>query len=194
MSNKFYKILLSHADQLQPVSVDECYIEVSSRLVATDVRDRITALDLAEAIRDEVREATQCEVSIGIGHNLVLARLATKKAKPAKAYHLVPKEVNGYLGPLRVSELPGVGYAVCKKFESLGVATISDLLSVSRAKVLELLGPNFGAKLLGYAQGVDATPLQPPGTRKSISAEVNYGLRFTADNEVEVSAFFTSHW
>lgn len=188
MSNKFYKILLSFADQLQPVSVDECYIEVSQRL--SEVRPRKTPKQLAEDIRDAVRKATKCEVSIGISHNLVLARLATKTAKPAKAFHLLPDQVSEYLAPLKVADLPGVGYAAREKFKSLGIVSIGDLLSANRSKVLELMGPNHGAKLLNYAKGADPTPLQPPGPRKSVSVELNYAIRLSTDAEAEVRSLF----
>lgn len=185
LSNTFYKILLSHADQLQPVSVDECYIEASGRI--NSYQGTITPLSYAEMIRDEVRKATSCEVSIGISHNLVLARLATKKAKPAKSFFLAPDAVADYLEPLPVDELPSVGYSARAKFNAMQIATIGDLLTSSRSKVIEAMGPNHGLRLLNYAKGVDPTPLQPPGPRKSVSVELNYGIRFQEDSEVVVS-------
>ena len=187
----FYKILLAYADQLQPISVDEAYLDVSSRVPSVHedvVASHRAAISLAENVRDEIRRETNCEVSIGISHNMVLARLATKRAKPASSFHLLPSEVVDFLAPLEVDDLPGVGWNMADKLDKkLGIKTLSNILEAGKAKLQDCLGPNLGIKIYDFARGIDARPLEPPGPRKSVSVEMNYAIRFTADEEVQVS-------
>jgi DNA repair protein REV1 len=190
ISALFYKILLSHADRLQPISVDECYIEVSSQVppLTEDVEaSHAAAINIAESIRDDVRAATGCEVSVGISHNMVLARIATTRAKPASSFQLLPDEVESHLAPLEVEQLPGVGWSQADKLEQqLGIKTLAQLKDAGRGKLQACLGENVGIKVFNFACGVDARPLEPPGPRKSVSVELNYAIRFVSDDEVQV--------
>ena len=196
ISYDFYRILLSHADILQPISVDEAYIDVSSQVpsVAQDPATATTAaLALATTIRDEIRQATQCEASIGISHNMVLARMATDKAKPASAYHLLPTNVAAFLAPLKVDRLPGVGYSMAEKLaEQMGIETLADVISAGPSRLRDTLGDGQGVKVFEFASGIDRRALEPPGPRKSVSVELNYAIRFQADAEASVrsSPFF----
>jgi DNA repair protein REV1 len=108
IASKMYAIVLSHADFLQAVSIDEVLIEVAtSKLPMTTVYSPDPALELAHQIRAEILAATQCEASIGASHNVLLARLATRRAKPANAFHLLPSDITEFLAPLSVESLPG---------------------------------------------------------------------------------------
>lgn len=170
-SESLYKILLMHGDALEAVSVDEAYIDVSTQLDTPEA-----ALALAESIRTEIREATECEASIGISHNIVLSRLATRRAKPASAYVLRDHEVAAFLAPLPVDELPSVGYTMKAKLEeACGIKTLADALRIGKSRMQETVGQKNGEMIYNYARGIDTRTLQPPKIRKSISVEINWG-------------------
>lgn len=180
LASKFYDILLRHAVFLQAVSVDEALLEVEPVGQGQDA-----AMQLAQQIRDEIRATTGCEASIGISHNILLARLATRKAKPANAYQLMPDEVPAFLAPLPVDSLPGIGWSIQDKLENgLKITHVGQLTQVPLAQLQEAVGETLGAKFEAFARGVDPRELQVANTRQSVSAEVNYGIRMTTNEQV----------
>jgi DNA repair protein REV1 len=146
------------------------------------------ALDLAHRIRAEIFAATGCPASIGISHNTLLARLASRKAKPANAFHLTPDLVPSFLDPLSVDDLPGIGWSTRSKLEEdLKVTTVGGLLKVRQSELVRVLGEKQGRKFADFARGVDDRELDVGKARQSVSTEVNYGIRFENNEQVEVS-------
>ncbi|BGO96474.1 hypothetical protein RTG_02166 [Rhodotorula toruloides ATCC 204091] len=173
----FYDILLAHASYLQVVSMDECLMEVD--VPPTVFRDQDPAMDLARKLRADILDATGCQASIGISHNILLARLAMRKAKPASAFHLFPEDVDEFLLPLDVDSLPGIGWSLRDKLKKeLDVETVGDLRRVPPYKLARTIGPENGKKFAAFAQGVDDRELEVGKPRQSVSTEVNYGIRF----------------
>ncbi|GAA97632.1 hypothetical protein E5Q_04310 [Mixia osmundae IAM 14324] len=190
ISTKFYAHLLRISDQLQAVSVDEALIDVTTTVAA--ISDTITdpgsdaALQLCEQIRENVRQETGCEVSIGCSHNILLARLATREAKPASAYHLLPADVETFLQDIDIGDLPGIGWAKKREFtERLKVTTIGELRAIDMERLRNTFGPNLGKTYYNFARGIDDRPLEMGSARKSVSAEVNYGIRFENRDQAE---------
>lgn len=189
-SDKFYKILLPYADFLTAVSVDEVLMEVSTRFPhassspSSSSDDRILAF--ANQIRAEILAATGCVASIGIGHNVLLAKLATKQAKPDGAYHLLPCDVDEHIRPLPVRDLPGIGGANADKLRAINVFTIGDLLTRPETELKAVLGAGLGVKFMEYAHGIDTRELQMGKARQSVGVDINYGIRFTTLPQVEV--------
>ncbi|KAI7947403.1 hypothetical protein MJO28_009311 [Puccinia striiformis f. sp. tritici] len=191
LSLKFYKILLSYADELQAVSVDECLIDVSSRF--TDQFSgpgkfntiESLATKLAEEIRTTVRKATQCEVSIGISYNVLLAKLATKKAKPSGSCFLDTDQAHLILKDLSIDDLPGFGWSQKNEIDQkLEVNNLGDLQRIPLSRLVDILGPSRGKTLHQYALGIDDRALKSSNhERKSVSAVVNYGVRFKKTSE-----------
>ncbi|KAG8907971.1 deoxycytidyl transferase, partial [Tulasnella sp. 417] len=190
-SLKFYTILMAFADDLQAVSVDEAILDVSERvaqlkMASDDPGDRDFAKELAEQIRDKVRENTGCEVSVGISHNIMLARMATRHAKPAKSYHLLSGDVPSHLAPLEIKAIHGVGRSIRDKIsDKYGAETLGELLDKSKDSLQRLLGEKTGDKIWKAVRGIDDTPLESDKPRKSVSAEVNYGIRFENNEQAE---------
>ncbi|KAK4053705.1 deoxycytidyl transferase [Microbotryomycetes sp. JL201] len=185
IASKFYSILLEHASVLQAVSVDEVLMEVKlPNDLASSSQD--PALDFAQRLRDVIRQATDCEASIGIGHNILLARLASRQAKPANAFHLKPEQVADFVAPLSVDSLPGIGYSMRHRLEDdLGVKTVGDLVKIKHSDLARVLGEQNARKFAAFARGIDDRELEVGKARQSVSAEVNYGIRFEKVEEVE---------
>lgn len=116
-------------------------------------------------------------VSIGIAHNILLAKLATRAAKPAGVYHLTEPVVADFLAPLDVKDLPSVGYSTSAKIEEkFGTTTCGKLIDITKSAFQRLLGPKTGEMIYGYLRGMDDKKLEPHKERKSISAEMNVSL------------------
>jgi DNA repair protein REV1 len=172
-SRDFYHILLSvGADATQAVSVDEALLDVSS--ICNSAPE-----DLAQSIRDRVREKTQCEVSIGIGQNILLAKVALRKAKPAGQYYLKTEDAQEFMQNLDVQDLPGVGWKLSEKLEEvMGIRTVGEVRTKSMNELKEKFGPKTGERLYEFARGIDHTEVGEIVQRKSVSVEVNVWILF----------------
>lgn len=185
-STAFYRILLGYADELEAVSIDEALLEVTgtvtARELAPDEGDPVSsdaAVCVAEQIRSDIRAATGCEVSIGISHNILLARLATRKAKPGGVFHLTQEKSKELIAELDVASLPSVGYSMKNKLQdAFGTSNCGELLCQSRQRLRGVLGPKTGDTIYNFLRGLDDRRLTPDKERKSVSAEMNYGIRF----------------
>ncbi|WVQ72585.1 hypothetical protein IAR50_002143 [Cryptococcus sp. DSM 104548] len=195
----FYTILMGYADELQAVSVDEALIDVTSQVAAraalppeagitVEGKERDPAVELAEKIRQDVRQVTDgCEVSIGIAHNILLARLATRHAKPAGVHHLHHAQVSDFLAPLPIDDFPSIGYSTKAKIEAaFGTVIAGELMGVSKSRWRGVLGEKTGEMVYGFLRGVDGRRLEADKVRKSVSAEMNYGIRFQKQEQAEV--------
>lgn len=198
-SRKFYKAIMSTDGIVQSVSIDEALIDVSAMCFAESGsdgvkrhegavdREQAKADQLAQNLRDEVYEETGCAVSVGIGTNILLAKVALRKAKPAGQYQLKPEEIFDFIGALEVQNLPGVAWSIGGKLEEIGIKLVKDIREVTREKLINTLGPKTGEKIWEYSRGIDKTEVGDQVVRKSVSAEVNWGVRF--ENQEQVDEF-----
>ncbi|XP_033928197.1 DNA repair protein REV1 isoform X2 [Melopsittacus undulatus] len=176
-----YEILASYTHNIEAVSCDEALVDITEILTET----RLTPDELANAIRTEIKAQTKCTASVGMGSNILLARMATRKAKPDGQYHLKPEEVDDFIRGQLVTSLPGVGRAMESKLASLGIKTCGDLQCASMSKLQKEFGPKTGQMLYRFCRGLDDRPVRTEKERKSVSAEINYGIRFTQPKEAE---------
>ncbi|CAM6091007.1 unnamed protein product [Calypogeia fissa] len=176
VADTVYSILHRHCSVVQAVSCDEAFL---------DVTGHPEPANLASTIREEIFQATQCTASAGIAENLLLARVATKKAKPNGQYVIQPHEVKEFMVTLPVEELPGVGWTLREKLHGNGLYNCADLQSLSKDALQQAYGAKTGVMLWSYAQGIDQREVQPAQERKSIGAEVNWGVRFSCNDDAQ---------
>ncbi|KAM9388596.1 DNA repair protein REV1 [Phaethornis superciliosus] len=176
-----YEILASYTHNIEAVSCDEALVDITEILTET----RLTPDELANAIRTEIKAQTKCTASVGMGSNILLARMATRKAKPDGQYHLKSEEVDDFIRGQLVTSLPGVGRTMESKLASLGIKTCGDLQCASMSKLQKEFGPKTGQMLYRFCRGLDDRPVRTEKERKSVSAEINYGIRFTQPKEAE---------
>ncbi|KAL5334467.1 hypothetical protein BJX70DRAFT_16764 [Aspergillus crustosus] len=196
-SRKFYRAILAIDGLVQSVSIDEALVDITSLCLEAGgsdgkgvsegsiYREQAKAEEIAESLRTGVKKETGCAVSIGIGGNILQAKVALRKAKPAGQFLLKPEAVVDFIGELPVQNLPGVGYSLSTKLEDLGVKIVKDIRELTREKLANSLGPKTGAKLWDYARGIDRTEVGNEVVRKSVSAEVNWGIRFVTQDQAE---------
>ena len=124
-------------------------------------------------------------MSVGIGGNVLLAKVALRKAKPAGQFQIKPEEVLDFIGRLTVQDLPGIGYSIGGKLEEIGVKFVKDVRNLTKGRLMQVLGPKTGEKVWDYSRGIDKTEVGEQVVRKSVSAEVNWGIRFISQPEAE---------
>ncbi|KAM9344124.1 DNA repair protein REV1 [Pholidichthys leucotaenia] len=176
-----YETLASYTHDIEALSCDEVLIDGSALLAEVGVSPE----DLAKAIRADIKEKTGCCASVGMGSNILLARLATRKAKPDGQYFLKSEEVDDFIRDLPVTSLPGVGPVMGRKLAAMGVRSCGDLQQVSLSMLQKKFGPRTGQTLFRFCRGLDDRPVRYEKQRKSVSAEMNYNIRFTNVDEVE---------
>lgn len=176
-----YETLASYTHDIEALSCDEVLIDATSVIKELDVSPH----DLASAIRADIKEKTGCCASVGMGSNILLARLATRRAKPNGQYFLESLEVDDFIRDLAVTSLPGVGPAMSRKLAAIGVRSCGDLQQVSMSALQKKFGPRTGQTLYRFCRGLDDRPVRYEKERKSVSAEMNYNIRFTRIDEAE---------
>lgn len=104
----------------------------------------------------------------------MMARLATRRAKPAGSYYLLPADIPTVMADLNVDDLHGFGYAARDKTqEKFGTANLGTLSTKSKATLCDALGTASGEKLYDAIRGIDRRNLESDKPRKSVSAEIN---------------------
>lgn len=196
-SRSFYKAILDVGGIVQSVSVDEALVDISSLCLLAGGsedhgmsegniwREQAKADEIAQKLRQCIKDMTGCAVSIGIGGNILLAKVALRKAKPAGQYQIKPEEVPDFIGELLVQYLPGVARSIGSKLEEIGVKYVKDVRLLSKDRLMTVLGPKTGEKIWDYSRGIDRTEVGEQEIRKSVSAEVNWGIRFINQTEAE---------
>lgn len=196
-SARFYDAVLAVGGVVQSVSIDEALVDITSLVLSAAAskgvgvsegsvwREQEHADQIARELRERIRRDTGCAVSVGIGGNILLAKVALRKAKPAGQYQLRPEEVLEVLADLKVEDLPGVAYSIGGKLEEIGVKLVRDIRATTRERLTAVLGPKTGERLWDYARGIDRTEVGEQPVRKSVSAEVNWGIRFVNQGEAE---------
>ncbi|KAJ5316675.1 hypothetical protein PENANT_c019G09920 [Penicillium antarcticum] len=196
-SRKFYSSILAIDGIVQSVSIDEALVDVSNLCIEAGGsdgkavsegsvdREQAKADELAQDLRDSIKQKTGCAVSVGIGNNILLAKVALRKAKPAGQFQLKPEAVLDFIGNLTIQDLPGFGYNMGTKMEGLGVKYVKDIRDLTKERLISGLGPKNGIKLWEYSRGIDRTEVGDQVVRKSVSAEVNWGIRFVNQEQAD---------
>ena len=180
VSQTLYETVITYSHLVEPVSCDEVFIEFSDYATSWEELG-----DIVRTLRSEIEEKTGCKVSAGFSHNMLLARLATRKAKPNGQFHLLEEDMEEYLKEMPVTSLPGVGRKMKEELSKMGVSSCGELKEVSLPKLREVFGPKTGYTLYCFARGIDNRDLTTKKERKSISVEINYGTRFDQISEAE---------
>jgi DNA polymerase IV len=133
VSRQVREIFRRHTDLIEPLSLDEAYLEVTENKTGLP-----TATQVARTIREQIRTELQLTASAGVAPNKFLAKIASDWKKPNGLFVIQPEEVDALLLPLPVGRLPGVGKVTEEKLKGLDVHTIADLrrldLSVLEAR------------------------------------------------------------
>lgn len=165
VSRAVREIFLRHTDLIEPLSLDEAYLDVTENKTGLP-----TATKVASTIRQQIREELNLTASAGVAPNKFLAKIASDWRKPNGLFVIQPAEVEDFLTPLPVGRIPGVGKVTEEKLTKLGIRLVGEL----RARSLEELQKQFGRygqRLYELARGIDENPVVPNRPTQSVSAE-----------------------
>ena len=165
VSKSVLEIFKRHADLIEPLSLDEAYLDVTENKTGLP-----TATLVSRTIREQIRKELNLTASAGVAPNKFLAKLASDWRKPDGLFVIQPEEVDAFLLPLPVGRLPGVGKVTEEKLAKLGIKTVCDLRSLERAKLEDEFGL-YGVRLYELARGIDESPVVPDRPTQSISVE-----------------------
>ena len=165
VSKEVRKILKRHTDLIEPLSLDEAYLDVTTNKTGLP-----TATLVARTIREQIRQELSLTASAGVAPNKFLAKLASDWRKPDGLFVIQPEEVDAFLLPLPVGRLPGVGKVTEEKLAHLGIKTVCELRGFELGKLENEFG-RHGVRLYELARGIDENPVVPDRPTKSISVE-----------------------
>jgi DNA polymerase-4 len=165
VSREVREIFKRHTDLIEPLSLDEAYLDVSENKTGLP-----TATQVARTIREQIRAELNLTASAGVAPNKFLAKIASDWRKPDGMFVIQPEEVDSFLLPLPVGRLPGVGKVTEEKLKVFQVQTVADLRAL-RLSTLERRFGRYGVRLHELARGIDNAEVIPNRPTQSISAE-----------------------
>ena len=165
VSQSAREIFKRHTDLIEPLSLDEAYLDVTENKTGLP-----TATRVARAIREQIREELQLTASAGVAPNKFLAKIASDWRKPDGLFVIQPEDLDTFLPPLPIGRIPGVGKVTEKRLEELGIKTVGDLRKLE-LHVLEGRFGRYGLRLYELTRGIDHSAVVPDRPTQSISAE-----------------------
>ena len=164
-SSQIHEIFQRYTDLIEPLSLDEAFLDVSD---CDEFRGSATRI--AEAIRNEVREVVGITISAGIAPNKFLAKIASNWNKPDGQFAVLPNDVDDFVAKLAVKKIHGVGKVTAAKMHRLNLRTCKDLQNFGADALTEHFG-SFGERLFELSSGIDNRPVSTDRIRKSVSVE-----------------------
>ncbi len=190
VSRQVRAILARHTNLVQPLSLDEAYLDVTEAAEAG-----ATATEIARAIKAAIRDETGLTASAGVSYNKFLAKLASDYRKPDGLFVIPPSSGPRFVETLPIGAFHGVGPVTARKMQALGLHTGADLRNVSLAFLTTHFG-KAGAFYYAIARAEDARPVTPDRETKSIGAERTFETDLTAWSDVSpvIAALLEKLW
>ncbi len=155
VSQRIMEIIRTYSDKFEQRSIDEAYLDLSEKVNSFE-----QAKTLAEKIKKEILEAEGITCSVGLGPNKLIAKMASKVKKPDGLTIIKQEEVKGFLNPLPVKKLFGIGPKSLEFFEKIGIKTIEGLSKADVNLLVSQFGENKGREIWEHANGVDNSEVE----------------------------------
>jgi DNA polymerase-4 len=178
MSEQVFGILREYTDIIEPLSIDEAFLDVT-----TDKKNIGSAIIIAKELKKEIKKRTNLTASAGISVNKFLAKIASEINKPDGLYVILPEEAEKFIEALTVEKFYGIGKVTAEKMHKLGIHNGADL---KRWDLVSLVR-NFGKIGLFYydiVRGIDERPVETELERKSIGTELTFEKDLTTPFEI----------
>jgi len=186
-SEKIMKIFKSYTDVVEPLSLDEAYLDITHL-----VRPDLPASSIAQYIRKDIFEATQLTSSAGVSYNKFLAKLASGMNKPNGLTVIDYRNVHEILMGLDIGDFPGVGKASKQKMHDNAIYNGKDLYEQSERELIRLFGKR-GHGLYNKARGIDYNPVKSTRIRKSVGTERTFATDMNDDDQILQKIWELSH-
>jgi DNA polymerase IV len=183
------EIFARHTDLIEPLSLDEAYLDVTENKTGLP-----TATRVARMIREQIREELHLTASAGVAPNKFLAKIASDWRKPDGLFVIQPEDLDTFLPPLPIGRIPGVGKVTEKRLEQVGIRTVGDLRGMEQQQLEEHFG-RYGLRLFELARGIDHSAVVSNRLTKSISAEDTFAVDVAlADTEPVILRLAEKVW
>jgi DNA polymerase-4 len=178
VSRQIREIFRKHTDLVEPLSLDEAYLDVSEpKLAGTDV-------EIAQSIKGSIRQITGLTASAGISFNKFLAKTASDVDKPDGLFIIRPEEADAFLARLAIEDFHGVGRATARRMKERGIYTGADLRARSEDELVSWFGKS-GRFFHRIVRGEDHREVKPNRVRKSVGAERTFFQDLKRMSEME---------
>jgi DNA polymerase-4 len=177
-SQKVMEILRSATPLVEPLSLDEAYLDVTENLWGEPL-----AMNVALRIKQTIRRELELTASAGVAPNKFLAKIASGWQKPDGLTVIAPERVEAFLQKLPVEALWGVGPVTAKKLRAIGIERLVDIRSADQALLADTVG-SLADWLVQLAHGEDPRPVEPNRETKSVSCETTYAKDLTDWREI----------
>jgi DNA polymerase IV len=177
-SHAIHEVFKNYTDLIEPLSLDEAYLDVSQCSFCDG-----SATLIAKKIRAEIFQAIQLTASAGISYNKFLAKLASDQNKPNGQFVIKPGDAEHYLQQLPIGRFYGVGKVTEAKMHAVGIKTGGDLKNKDLHNLQKILG-NSAEYYYDIARGIDDRPVSSHRVRKSLGAETTFEQDISDINEM----------
>lgn len=181
VSTTIRNIFLAHTPLVEPLSLDEAYLDVTEQ-----VNNMKEAAQLAQNIRQEIKQATRLTASAGISFNKFLAKMASDQNKPDGHYTISPEQARDFMDSLPIDKFHGIGEATANKMKKLGIFYGKDLLLQKDYELIRHFG-KAGLHYYNIIRGNDQRYVNPNRIRKSIGVERTFADNRMNDHELSIT-------
>jgi DNA polymerase-4 len=168
VSQQIHQIFQSYTTIIEPLSLDEAYLDVTENL-----QNIPSATEVAMRIRADIFHVTGLTASAGVAPNKFLAKIASDWHKPDGLCVIKPQQVQNFIQDLPLKKIPGVGKVMQEKLKTFNLTTLGDLQQFEEALFIQHFG-KYGQRLFLYAQGKDDRPVHASRKRQQISKETTF--------------------
>jgi DNA polymerase IV len=165
VSNQIREIFAEYTDLIEPLSLDEAYLDVTENKLGIE-----TATQIAKEIKDKIFQKTHLTASAGISYNKFLAKIASDYNKPNGLFVIKPNRAEAFVADLPVAKFHGIGKVTADKMHKMGIMIGADLKKLEEIELVKFFG-KAGHYYYNICRAIDLRQVSADGTRKSIGAE-----------------------
>ena len=179
VSQQIRAIFKRYTDKIEPMSIDEAYLDVTENKLGIK-----SAVKIARLIQQDIWQELHLTASAGVSYNKFLAKIASDYQKPCGLTVIMPDDAVSFLQQMDIAKFHGVGKKTVEILHQMGVFTGADLLEISEITLIDRFG-RFGFDLYRKARGIDNSPVKSNRIRKSISKEKTYSKILNLDEDIK---------
>ena len=179
VSRKIREIFSRYTDLIEPLSLDEAYLDVTS-----DKLNIGSAIEIAQQIKQAIKDELQLTASAGVSINKFVAKIASDINKPDGLKFIGPSAIEGFMEKLPVEKFFGVGKVTAQKMKNMGLHTGEDLKKLTEDELTKHFG-KVGRFYFNIVRGIDNREVQPHRETKSLAAEDTFAYDLTTIEEME---------
>jgi len=178
VSQQVREIFQRYTDIIEPVSIDEAYLDVTQNKINCP-----SAIKIARMIQRDIWQETQLTCSAGVSYNKFLAKLSSDYHKPRGLTVVMPEDAVTFLKQLPIEKFHGIGKKTVPRMHELGIYTGADLYEMSEMALIRTFG-KMGYSLYRKVRGIHDSPVSVTRERKSVGKEHTYGNPLTTEEQV----------